>query len=110
MLLKVIDRLLDRAFQKEPDYSRLERLETDVWARIQQSKAMPQTSVWVFFAWGAGAQLRYASFVLALAIGLMASQLSSIKTPSDTLGLEVFATNAPYMITSTLSNLETTPS
>lgn len=103
MLLKVIDKLLERVFQKAPDYSRLDRLESDVWARIQHSKAAaPQASVLVFPAWG-GAQLRYASLVLALIIGLMASQFSPVKAQSDTLGLEVFSTNAPYMITSTFS-------
>ncbi len=103
MLLKVIDKLLERSFQKEPDYHRLDRLESDVWARIRQKKSVPQTSVLAFPAWG-GAQLRYASLVLALVTGLMVSQLSPVKAQSDTLGLEVFSMNAPYMISSTISN------
>jgi len=110
MLLKVIDKLLERSFQKEPDYRRLDRLESDVWARIRQSKsATPQASVLAFPAWG-GAQLRYASLVLVLVAGLMVSQLSPVKAQSDTLGLEVFSMNAPYMISSTISNPDPAPS
>ncbi len=103
MLLKFTDKLLKKSFQKEPDYARLDRLESDVWARIRQSKAVPQASIWALPAFGAGAQLRYASLVLALAAGLMASQLSPVKAQSNTLGLEVFSTNAPFLITSTIS-------
>jgi len=110
MLLKVIDKLLDRSFQKEPDYSRLDRLESDVWARIRQTKTAPQPAIFAFPAWGGGAQLRYASLVLALVAGLMASQLSPVKAQSDTLGLEVFSTNAPYLITSTISYPDPAPS
>tara|TARA_R110002124_G_scaffold266813_2_gene433831 strand:- start:20501 stop:20833 length:333 start_codon:yes stop_codon:yes gene_type:complete len=110
MLLKYIDKLLERSFQKEPDYQRLDGLESDVWAQIQQSKAAaPRAHVWAFPAWG-GAHLRYASLALALVAGLMASQLSTVKAPSDTLGLEVFSMNAPYMISSTLSNPDWAPS
>ena len=110
MLLKAIDKLLDRSFQKEPDYHRLDRLESDVWSRIRQSKAAPQASIWAFPAFGAGAQLRYASLVLALVAGLMASQLSPVKAQSDTLGLEVFSTSAPYLITSTIFYPDPAPS
>ena len=109
MLLKAIDKLLDRSFQKEPDYHRLDRLESDVWARIRHSKTAPQASIWVLPAFGAGAQLRYASLVLALVAGLMASQLSPVKA-QDTLGLEVFSTTAPYLITSTISYTDPAPS
>ncbi len=110
MLLKAIDKLLGRVFQKEPDYSRLDRLESDVWARIRQSKTAPDNSILAFPAWVGGAQLRYASLVLALVAGLMASQLSPVQAQSDTLGLEVFSTNAPYMITSTISYPDPAPS
>lgn len=110
MPLKYINNLLVRSFQKEPDYQRLDRLESDVWARIQQSKIVSsQASVWTFSLWS-GAQLRYASLALVLVAGLMTSQLSTAKAPSDTLGLEVFAMNAPYMISSTLSNPDRAPS
>ena len=44
--------------------------------------------------------------VLALAAGLMASQVSfghsQNRAQSDTLGLEVFSVHAPYLITSTI--------
>lgn len=111
MLLKAIDKLLERSFQKDPDYSRLDRLESDVWIRIQQSKTAPKASILDFPVWVNGAQLRYASLVLALVAGLMASQLSSGQAQSDTLGLEVFSMNAPYyMITSTISHPVPSPS
>ena len=110
MLLKVIDKLLDRSFQKEPNYARLDSLESDVWARVQQSKAEPNFSILAFPVWVGGAQLRYASLVLALVAGLMASQLSPVNAQSDTLGLEVFSTNAPYLITSTSLNPDPAPS
>ena len=110
MLLKAIDKLLERSFQKEPDYHRLDRLESDVWARIRHSKTAPQASIWALPAFGAGVQLRYASLVLALAAGLMVSQLSPVKAQSDTLGLEVFSANAPYLITSTISYPDPAPS
>tara|TARA_B100001989_G_scaffold251825_1_gene231980 strand:+ start:700 stop:1041 length:342 start_codon:yes stop_codon:yes gene_type:complete len=105
MLLKAIDKLLERSFQKKPDYSRLDKLESDVWARIRQSKSKAQGGILIFPAWG-DTHLRYASLVLALAAGLMASQVSfghsQNRAQSDNLSLEVFSVHAPYLITSTI--------
>jgi hypothetical protein len=110
MLLKIIDKLLVRSFQNKPDYCRLERLESDVWARIRQSKAATRPEFSIFPTWGGVAQLRFASLVLAFATVLMASQLSPVIAQSDSLGLEVFSMNAPYMITSTIFNSDPAPS
>jgi len=98
MLLKVIDKLLDRSFQKEPDYNRLNRLESDVWRQIRQSKAVSTIS-FMMPVWS-NTQLRYASLTLALIGGLIVSQASIQPSPRvDTLGLEVFSPNAPFLMT-----------
>ena len=110
MLLKLIDKLLDQSFHKEPDYSRLEHLESDVWARIRRRETALQPNTLVFPAWSAGAQLRYASLALVLIAGLMASQIWPVKAQSETLGLEVFSTNAPYLITSIIFYSDSTSS
>jgi hypothetical protein len=51
MLLKVIDKLLDRSFQKEPDYNRLNRLESDVWRQIRQSKTAQSAISFMMPVW-----------------------------------------------------------
>ncbi len=105
MLWRAFDKLIETHFRKAPDYARLDRLEGDVWARIRQSKSKAQGGILIFPAWG-DTRLRYASLVLALAAGLMASQVSfghsQNRAQSDTLGLEVFSVHAPYLITSTI--------
>ncbi len=111
MLLKVIDKLLVRSFQKEPDYSRLERLESDVWAQIRGSKTAQSAISFMLPVWS-NTQLRYASLVLALIGGLIVSQMSGVQqTPDiDTLGLEIFSPNAPFLMTSTFENIDPLPS
>ena len=109
MLLKVIDKLLDRSFQKKPDYARLDQLESDVWEQIRHSKSSKNKISFMIPVWS-NTQLRYASLTVALIGGLAVSQLSSIQPTmpvANTLGLEVFSPNAPFLITSTLeqSNL-----
>ncbi len=100
MLLKTIDKLLDRSFQKEPGYGRLNRLEFDVWRQIRQSKAVSAIS-FMMPVWD-NTRLRYASLTLALIGGLMVSQVSIQPAPRmDTLGLEVFSPNAPFLMTTT---------
>lgn len=100
MLLKAIDKLLDRCFQKEPSYSRLNRLESDVWRQIRQSKTVSTIS-FMMPVWG-NMRLRYASLTLALIGGLMVSQPSvQLNSRVDTLGLEVFSPNAPFLMTAT---------
>ncbi len=99
MLLKTIDKLLDRSFQKEPNCSRLNRLESDVWRQIRQSKTAQSAISFMMPVWG-NTQLRYASLSLALIGGLMVSQASIQPTPhAYTLGLEVFSPNAPFPMT-----------
>ena len=99
MLLKVIDKLLDRYFHKEPDYSRLNRLESDVWRQIRQNKTLHSAVSFMMPVWD-NSRLRYASLTLALVGGLMMSQVSmQSNTHADTLGLEVFSPNAPFLMT-----------
>ena len=105
MLLKMIDKLLDRSFQKEPDYSRLNRLESDVWRQIRQSKTAQKVAgsaiSFMMPVWS-NTQLRYASLTLALIGGLVVSQASAVPAPrTDTLGLEVFSPNASFLMTAT---------
>ncbi len=100
MLLRVIDRLLDRSFMREPDYTRLSCLESDVWRQIKQSKAVNSSKLFILPVWS-NTQLRYACLALALIGGMFISQ-ASIKSSSqaDILGLEVFSPNASFLITS----------
>ena len=114
MLLRVIDKLLDRSFQKEPDYDRLGRLESDVWRQIRQSKAAGSAISFMLPVWS-NTQLRYASLTLALIGGLLVSQISqtAIQQPpprADILGLDIFSPNAPFFITSTFKELDAAPS
>lgn len=99
MLLKVIDKLLKRSFQKEPDYSRLNRLESDVWRQIRQSKTAQSAISFMMPVWS-NKQLRYASLTLALIGGLVVSQASVQPGPrADTLGLEVFSPSVSFLMT-----------
>ncbi len=110
MLLNIIDKLLDRSFQKELDYSRLDGLESDVWAKIRQIKVATPVTSFMLPVWS-NVQLRYACLALALIGGLVASQASIKSIPSaDTLGLEIFSPNAPFLMTSTFEPLELTSS
>jgi hypothetical protein len=106
MLLKAIDKLLDWSFQKEPDYNRLNRLESDVWRQIRQSKTAQSAISFMMPVWS-NKQLRYASLTLALIGGLMVSQASIQPSPrTNTLGLEVFSPNAPFLMTATFEQPE----
>jgi len=101
MLLRTVDKLLDRFFKKEISISRLDKLEDDVWGRIKRRDEIYQIAFFRFPAWE-NARFRYVSLVIALMIGLVASQLSTVTTQPDSMGLEVFSTHAPYMITSSI--------
>jgi hypothetical protein len=99
--LKAIDKLLDRSFQKELHYKRLNRLESAVWRQIRQSKTTQSAISFMMPVWS-NKQLRYASLTLALIGGLMVSQASIQPAPrTNTLGLEVFSPNAPFLMTAT---------
>ena len=95
MLLKVIDKLLDRSFRKGPDYECLNRLETDVWREIRQRHDTPRGISMVLPVWP-DMRLRYASLVLAVVSGVAVSQISfhSAVNKTDTLGLQAFS---PYV-------------
>ncbi len=100
MSLSIIDKLLNRSFQRAPDYARLNQLESDVWRKIRQSKAAKNTVSFMMPVWS-NTRLRYASLSLALIGGLILSQ-SSIQpiAPTDTLlGLDVFAPDAAFLMT-----------
>ncbi|GEM_PF-1094402 len=110
MLLKVIDKLLDKLIQKEPDYSRINRLESDVWRQIKQSKAAGSAISFMMPVWG-NTQLRYASLTLALIGGLIVSQGSIQPIPrSNILDLEVFSPNASFLMTATFERSDITSS
>ncbi len=111
MLLKAIDKLLDQSFRSELNYKRLNRLESDVWAQIRQSRAAVSSMPFMLPIWS-NTQLRYASLTLALIGGLIVSQYS-IKpqsTRADTFGLDAFSPNAPFLMTSTFNQISLTPS
>lgn len=101
MLLRTVEKLLDRFFKKEVSISRLDKLEDDVWGRIKRRNDIYQAA---FFSFPAleNARFRYVSLVIALVIGFIASQLSTVSTQPDSMGLEVFSINAPYMLTSSI--------
>ncbi len=127
MFLKIIDELIDKSFRNEPDYKRLECLESDVWERIRRENAKIEgknpprrnktAGVSLFaaffgedftFSLWSSRQFRYACLVIALVAGLAASQLSpssdvnsTQSVRADALGLEFFSPNAPYLISST---------
>mgnify|MGYP003669259867 FL=1 len=103
MLLRTVDKLLDRFFKREASFSRLDRLEEDVWERINLRDDSYQASFFLLPIWE-NARFRYVSLAIALVIGLIASQLSTISVHPDSMGLEVFSTNAPYMLTSSILN------
>ncbi len=107
MLLKVIDKLLDRLVQKEPDYSRLNCLESDVWRQIRQSKTAQSAVSFMMPVWG-NTQLRYASLTLAVIGGLIVSQASIQPSPrvDNILGLEVFSPNASFLMSATFEQIE----
>ncbi len=106
MLLDVIGRLLDRSFSGKLDYSRLDRLETDVWARVAQSRAVKNTTSYVTPLWS-NVHLRYASLVLAVVGGLFMAQISSSQQTyspeySKALGLDVFSPKDSFFISANL--------
>jgi len=109
MLLDVISKLLDRSFSGESDYRRLDRLESDVWARIAQSKADSDTISFVMPVWS-NVNLRYASLVLAMIGGVFMAQLSLYETStpeySKALGLDVFSPNNPFFISTNLNYID----
>jgi len=100
MLLGVISKLLDRSFSSEPDYRRLDHLESDVWARIAQSKAADDAISFVMPVWS-NVNLRYASLILAMIGGVFMAQLSLYETStpeySKALGLDVFSPSDPFL-------------
>lgn len=105
MSLKAVDKLLDISLQKEPSYSRLDRLESDVWRQIRQSKAVSTIS-FMMPVWD-NTRLRYASLMLAMIGGLMVSQVTVQPSKrADTLGLEIFSPNAPFLMTATFEQPE----
>ena len=109
MLLDVISKLLDRSFSGEPDYRRLDRLESDVWARIAQSKAANDTISFVMPVWS-NVNLRYASLILAMIGGLFVAQMSSYETStpeySKALGLDVFSPDDPFFISANIKYID----
>ncbi|PCJ00693.1 MAG: hypothetical protein COB14_04280 [Alphaproteobacteria bacterium] len=97
MLLKVIDKLLDRSFGKEPDYKCLNRLESDVWRQVRQSRDAARGISVMLPVWP-NVQLRYASLVLVVISGLAVSQISFYSMPKpDRLGLQVFSPRVSFL-------------
>ncbi len=110
MLLDVIGKLLDRSFSDEPDYGRLGCLESDVWARIAQSKAASEKMSFVMPVWS-NVNLRYASLIMAMIGGLFVAQLSSYETTSSleyskALGLDVFSPDDSFFISASLEYID----
>ncbi len=103
MLLKIIDELLDRSLKKTPDYSKLNRLEDDVWRKIKQSNTIKKQSNIAFPIWS-NMQIRYVCLTLALISGILMAKPQQHKQypQSDILDLKIFSPSAPFLISSNL--------
>ncbi len=105
MFKKSLDRLLEMHFRHQPDYSRLDRLEQDVWRRIRAGNESATKAVRLEDIIGVFAvpQFRLASFALTLALSLAISPLfpppspAQAFSPAQAMGLDVFTANAPYL-------------
>jgi hypothetical protein len=111
MLKKSLDKLLEMHFRHQPDYSRLDRLEQDVWRRIRAGRPVAKT-VWLEDIFGVFAvpQFRMASFALALALSLAISPLfpppspAQAFSPAQAMGLDLFTAHAPYLPSTVFEN------
>jgi hypothetical protein len=111
MFKKSLDKLLEMHFRHQPDYSRLDRLEQDVWRRIRarqdDARAARLDDVIGVFA---VPQFRLASFALALALSLAISPLfpppspAQAFSPAQAMGLDLFSPHAPYLPSTVFEN------
>lgn len=110
-IIDKLDRLLASYFRTPPgDESRLNRLESDVWRRIESCKAdspvgmLEQVLAFIFQP-----QYRFAPVAVALLIGLMAGNMTAmqseiqISSASDALNFEVFLPNSEHLISTNLN-------
>ncbi len=107
MLRKTLDKLLVIYFNKQYDTSKLDHLEQDVWRKIRMQTAdmaLPwyEKIVMAF----AVPEFRMVSIAMAVVIGLVFSPVitfSSSASASEAMGLQVFATNTPYLLTNQIA-------
>lgn len=110
-IIDKLDRLLASYFRTPvEDGSRLNRLESDVWRRIELRKAdspvgmFEQVLAFVFQP-----QYRFAPVAAAVMIGLMAGNMTTlqseiqISSASDALNFEVFSPNSEHLISTNLN-------
>lgn len=107
MLRKTLDKLLVMHFNKQPDTSKLDHLEQDVWRKIRM-QAVDMALPWyekMVMAFSVP-QFRFASIVTAIVLGLLFSPvmpLPSNASASEVMGLKVFANNTPYLLTNQIT-------
>ena len=108
MLLQAIDKLLDKSFQKDMSGRKLNQLESDVWRQIRLSKEESRSTSFMLPVWS-NTHLRYASLLFAFIGGLAVSQMylpQNNTTRNISLGLEIFAPNDPFLVTSTFELID----
>jgi len=107
MLRKTLDRLLSIHFRTEVDNSKLDHLEQDVWRKIRMQAAdiaLPwyEKMVMAFSV----PEFRLASLATAIVLGLLFSPVLPLPydaSASEVMGLEVFASNTPYLLTNQIT-------
>ena len=116
MLKKPFDRLLEMHFQRQPDAGRLDRLEQDVWRRINTAKYSGVTGrIEEFLSVFAVPQFKTASLAMALVIGLSAgavavpAQSAQAFSPGSAMGLDIFNMHAPYLPSTAFENMPKNP-
>lgn len=103
MLKNTIYKLLETHFKSSRSGNRLNRLESDVWQKINAIQIDKSLS-WqekMFLAFGVP-EFRFASVTIALLLGLgmgiiMPFQQDKITSPRHEMGLHVFAANVEYL-------------
>jgi len=107
MLRKTLDRLLSIHFRTDIGNSKLDHMEQDVWRKIRMQAADIALPWYEKMAMAFSVpQFRYASITTAVVLGLafspiMSSQYSA--SANEAMGLEVFASNTPYLLTNQFS-------
>jgi hypothetical protein len=101
----LLDTLLKRYFSHSLDDSRLNRLESDVWRKIEMTKAeQPAGAFERLLAAIFQPQYQLAPVAIAIAIGLFAGHMVSFNPPPQqqtsaaALNFEVFSSQSDYLI------------
>jgi len=111
-IIDKMDRLLALYFPKSPEGgSRLNRLESDVWCRIELRKAeAPVGLIEQVLAFIFQPQYRLAPVATAIMIGLLAGNMTTMMpqseiqiSSSDVLNFEIFSPSSKHLISTNLN-------